>query len=200
MQAAIDQFHASMDRVRDLHALHNYFHANTTVALDISDLLRAQIVLCVSALDYYVHELTRMGMIEIFEAKRPQTAAFLRFPVTVDGVTLAMQPGAGSGWLDTAVRSRHSILSFQQPDNIADAIRLFSEVRLWDEVGSRLGMPAKEIKDRLRLIVQRRNQIAHEADLDPSYPGVRWPISPADVTSATDFVTQVCEAIHQVVS
>ena len=199
MQAAIDQFRASIQRVRDLYALYTYFSSATTPALELSDLLRAQIVLCVSALDFYVHELTRLGMIEIIEGKRPTTPAFLRFPVTLDGVMLGMQPGANSDWLDTEVRTRHGLLSFQQADKVAKAIHLISAVELWNEVGIRLATPAKNIKNNLQLIVQRRNKIAHEADIDPSFPGLRWPITPADVTSATDFVERICETIHQIV-
>ena len=58
------------------------------------------------------------------------------------------------------------------------------------------------MKNRLRAIVNRRNQIVHEADLDPSIPGSmnRWSISSADVTSALDFIQDVCEAIHIVVN
>ena len=67
---------------------------------------------------------------------------------------------------------------------------------------SELNQSDQDVKNRLRAIVNRRNQIVHEADLDPSIPGSmnRWPISPADVTSALDFIQDVCEAIHIVVN
>ncbi len=38
-------------------------------------------------------------------------------------------------------------------------------------VGTILGIDARSAKDRLNLIVIRRNQIAHEADIEPSYAG-----------------------------
>ena len=42
---------------------------------------------------------------------------------------------------------------------------------------SELNLTGQDVKNRLRAIVNRRNQIVHEADLDPSYPrtGNRWP-------------------------
>jgi hypothetical protein len=80
-------------------------------------------------------------------------------------------------WLGEAVREKHSWLSFQHPDRIADAIRLVSSVKLWEEVGNELGISAKDAKLRLELIVDRRNKIAHEADMDPTNPGFRWPIT-----------------------
>ncbi|MEO6807550.1 MAG: HEPN domain-containing protein [Isosphaeraceae bacterium] len=199
MQTVLDQFRASIQRVRDFHALYVYFGDATAPILDLSDLLRAQIVLCVSALDYYVHELTRLGMVEIIEGGRPTTPAFLSFRVTIESVMSGMQPDGTSSWLDAEVRARHGVLSFQQADKIADAIRLISTVKLWDEVGDRFNRPSKDVKNHLQLIVQRRNKIAHEADIKPGFPGERWPITPADVLDATDFVESLCETIHMIV-
>lgn len=167
--------------------------------LDIDDLLRAQIVLAVSALDYYVHELTRLGMIEVFEGHRPQTDAFQKFQVTMIGAINGIATPGTSGWLDNEIRTKHGYASFQQADKVADAIRLFSGVPLWNSVSAQLGIDAALLKQQLRLIIERRNKIAHEADLDPSFPGVRWPITAANAIEATDFIESLCEAIHAVV-
>jgi hypothetical protein len=199
MQAALDQFRANIQRVRNLSGLYSHFSSATTAALDLSDILRAQVVMIASALDHYVHELTRLGMIEIVENRRPQTPAFLRFQVSLEGALRGLMPTAGSSWLDTEVRTRHGNLTFQQADKIADAIRLISTVELWNELSARLRIPMRDLKNRLQLIVDRRNKIAHEADLDPSFPGVYWPISTADVTSSTDFIERLCETIHVIV-
>ena len=50
MQAALNAFEASMLRVRALHALHGSFSKQVTAAIDLSDLLRAEIVLGVMTL------------------------------------------------------------------------------------------------------------------------------------------------------
>jgi hypothetical protein len=50
-----------------------------------------------------------------------------------------------------------------------------------------------------KFIVDRRNKISHEADMDPSYPGTRWPINPSAVASALDLIERVCHAIDSVV-
>ena len=65
MQLAIEQFRLSLARVRDLIAIHNSLKSQTTSALDVSDILRAALVLTVSALDYYIHEVVTLGMLEI---------------------------------------------------------------------------------------------------------------------------------------
>ena len=58
-----------MQRTRALHALHGSFLGQVTAAIDLTDILRAEVVLAVSALDYFVHELTRMGMIECWSGE-----------------------------------------------------------------------------------------------------------------------------------
>ncbi len=41
-----------------------------------------------------------------------------------------------------------------------------------------------------------RTMIAHEADADPSYPNMRFPIATADVNRAIDFIETLGGAIH----
>ena len=62
-----------------------------------------------------------------------------------------------------------------------------------------MNMPAKDIKQQLNLIIDRRNKIAHEADIDPSYPiGNRWPIDEQSVNDAIEFLEKVVESIHNI--
>lgn len=104
-----------------------------------------------------------------------------------------------TSWLEDEVRERLGYQSFQQPDKIADAIRLISDKKLWDEVSAKMGKSAKDIKQQLRAIVDRRNKIAHEADIDPTLGiGNCWYIDEILVNDAVNFIEQVVENIHQV--
>ncbi|WP_263975519.1 HEPN domain-containing protein [Leptolyngbya sp. 7M] len=199
-----------------------------------------------SALDYYVHEVVTLGMLEIYRGQRsepnppPNSAqsAFSRFQVSLGGArqdrltamniatwleneiqqsqgfsflqqshtVSALLPVIASGvlnrlnntsWLEDEIRERLGYQSFQQPDKIADAIRLISDKKLWDAVATRLGKSAKDVKQQLSAIVDRRNKIAHEADIDPTFGiGSRWYIDEALVSDAVDFIEQVVESIH----
>jgi len=197
MQTALDVFKTSMNRVRSLHAIHTVFSRQVTVAVDLSDILRAEVVLAVSALDYFVHELTRLGMLECWSGLRPQTDAFGRFQLPISATANLRNSSIAAQILDAEIRTKHGFLSFQHPDKIADAIRLFSSVRLWDEVGNMLGRNAKEIKGSLTLIIDRRNKIAHEADIDPSYPSQRWPIDSGIVESIFIELEAIASAIFK---
>ena len=197
---AIDTFRANIARVRELGQLCQALSAITTEALKAEDLLRSQIVMAVSALDHFVHEIVRQGMVAIYEGSRPAVSGFDKFQVSL-AEAKARIPSESSKWVDGAIRQRHSYLAFQHPDKIAEAIRLIHGDPLWPAIAARLDMSEQELKERLRLVIDRRNKIAHEADIVPGYSGEeeRWPISYEDAQSATDFLEQVVEAIHDVV-
>jgi len=199
MQPAINQFRSNIAKVKALGGLHQALTQLTTTALDASDLLRAQIVMAVSALDHYIHEVSRLGMLEVYDGLRTSTPSFDKFQVSMDSVRAHSAGGSGNAWFESEIREKHSYLSFQHPDRITEAIRLFSSVQPWPSVAALLQMNTGDVKTRLRVIVDRRNKIAHEADSDPSYPGARWPISKRDVTSAISFIETLCEAIHTVI-
>jgi len=248
MQLAIEQFRLSIARVRDLIAIHNSLKSQTTSALDVSDILRAALVLTVSALDYYIHEVVTLGMLEIYRGQRSEPSptpnssqsAFSRFKVSLDGArqerliaisisswleneiqqnycsffdqesrsisevlpmieNLLTNKLNSNYWLEAEIREKLSYESYQQPNKIADAIRLISAKELWKEVAGQLNKPAKDIKSQLSAIVDRRNKIAHEADIDPSYGiGSRWNIDENMVNDAVNFIEQLVENIHQV--
>ena len=199
MHSAIHQFRENMLRARELGKLAEAVGKIITSAIDLSDMWRAQIVLGVSALDHLIHEMARLGMIESAKGTRPKTDAFLRFQLPLNAVDLGLNGQPHEAWLGEAVREKNSWLSFQHPDKIAEAIRHISTIKLWEEVGTELGLPAHDIKVRLELVVDRRNKIAHEADMDPTNPGFRWPIDDVIARDALDFVDQVAEAIFKVV-
>jgi len=198
MQNAIDLFRPSIVRVRALGDLYNYLQRHTSPAIDLTDILRSQIVMAVSSLDQYIHEITRIGMIESYNGSRPRTAAFHRFQVSMKGVITGVS-ALGHLWFEDEIRARQGYATFQDPDTISSAIRLFSTCRLWPSVAMKLGISVQDAKRNLRLIVERRNKIAHEADTDPTYPGARWPISYSDAEGAVNYIEKLCEAINSVI-
>lgn len=197
----LEQFRDDIERVQTLGALYDILSQQITSALDLTDLLRSQIVMVVSALDHYIHEITRVGMLKVYDGKRPQTPAFLRFQVKMEATLQGIAAVQGDNrWLDEEIRRNHGHLPFQHPDKIADAIRLFSSCKLWDSVASELNLKVEDVKNQLQLILGRRNQIVHESDLDPMSPGNRWGISSSDSVKAINFIQELGEAIYVVVN
>ena len=192
---AIDSFRENISRARELGQLYSALSAITTQALSTDDLLRSQMVMSVSAMDHYIHEVVRQGMVAIYEGIRPPVPGFSKFQVSLLEAKSSV-PASSSNWVDVAIRQSHSFLSFQHPDKLAEAIRLIHPDPIWPALEKKIGIPARDLKENLKLIVDRRNKIAHEADIDPSYPGMRWPISKHDASVSTDFLVNLVEALN----
>jgi hypothetical protein len=205
----IAHFQSVWDRCEQLCVIHTYLESQLTNALTPDELLRAEWVARLSALDLYIHELVAQRMREIFEGVRPTTPGFLKFQIPNDVLmrTLESQSLTGkSSAFELEVRNKLSILTYQDPEKIADAIRLISEVELWNEIALKLGATtatksdeSKRLKLELSLIVQRRNKIAHEGDLQPSNPRTPWSVEKADVRYVTEVINKIVKAIDQIV-
>jgi len=196
MKAAIDQFQINIKQVRHLGGLFNALKTRTTSAVDLTDILRAQLVLVVSVLDHFIHEVVRIGMLEIYEGKRSKTAQYAKFQVSLESASQGIKNPSISNWLDNEIRISHAWRSFQRSDKISEAIRLVSDEKLWDYIANGLNRPSSDIQTQLNLIIDRRNKIVHEADIDPTDKSCRWPIDEDLVNEAVDFIENIALAIY----
>jgi len=86
MNSALEQFQSNIQRTRILFGIHDVLKTQTTGALDISDILRSALVMAVSALDQYIHEIVRLGILEIYRGERNITIPSLKFNVSLGSV------------------------------------------------------------------------------------------------------------------
>lgn len=195
-QAEVAAFRENLAYARHLCNMGVALQAQVTSAMDVSDLYRAALVHGVSALDHFVHEEVRVRMLALSgldSAEWPD--GFKRFRVSMSSVDASTnQPGAV--WLDEEIRAQHGHLSFQHPAKIADAFRKTTNEAFWPTVAGHLGLPVAGAKNRLKLIVDRRNKIAHEADMDPTPPKSRYSISAADVRDSLDFLESIVSGVE----
>ncbi len=192
---AFNQFKENVEHVRHLHSIYLHLNGKTAPAFDVSDILRAEFVNVISALDCYSHEVVREGMLEVFKGKRIETKSFKKFNIPLESVKPAITKPSSLEWLEHEIIVRHSYKSFQQSKNLAEAFQLISNIKLWDEIAKKLGKTVEDLKAQLDLIVDRRNKIVHEADIDPSFPGKRWPIDEIMVNEAIIFIEKLVEII-----
>lgn len=193
---ALAPFEANVRRARELVSLQAHLSRILTSVVNTDDILRAALVLGVSAFDHFVHEVVRLGMLEIYAGTRKASSGFERFPLSMKKTQAALKSPTGQ-WLDEAIRETHGWHTFQQPEKVAEAIRLISDVKLWEAVAQKLSQDQASTKASLKMIVDRRNKIAHEADMDPTSPGQRWPIDEKLVSDALDVLEKTARAILQ---
>ena len=204
-----DHFKAVWNRCAQLSALHAYLASSVSSILKPEELLRAEWVARVSALDLYIHELVAQQMLSTFEGHRSPSPGYLRFQIsadTINRIRMAAIPSDAGAAFDLEVREKLSYFTYQDPEKIADGVRLFSPVELWNEVALHLGATqadkvtrAQSLRKELSLVVRRRNAIAHEGVLRPTPPREPWPISQADLAVVTELIERVVRGIDAVV-
>ncbi|MGE6955055.1 hypothetical protein [Staphylococcus capitis] len=136
-------------------------------------------------------------MLMIQQGTLPSCPGFYRFRVSLSSLGQALA-SSSTGWLEAEIRGQHSFLSFQHPDKVADAFRLVTDIPLWKEVADQMGQNPDDVKRQLKLIVDRRNKIAHESDTDPTPPRTRYAISAQMVGEGLDFLGDVVDALDVV--
>lgn len=175
-----------------------YHHVQkTTPILDVTDLLRWQWVQCVSALDKFVHDVVRVGMLEIFIGKRLATTQYNSFKIDISTYqemnSLDVQK---TSILEQKIMLAHGHQSFQDPKKIAEALNhICDEQNKWAVLASHMGGTEKKCKQKLKNIVIRRNQIVHQGDyVDSLSP--RQNIFDTDVDEVRRFILRLGEAIY----
>ena len=113
MQNSYRIFTQNMTRVKALGDLHTSMCKLVTVAVDLSDLLRAQIVLSVSALDAFIHGIVLKGVQDICEGARPRTEKFDNLRMRMRAVQRFEQGVPLKFCLADEVLYSHGFLSFQ---------------------------------------------------------------------------------------
>lgn len=203
MTKAYQQFEINISGLHNLTVVYEAF-ADKVSPLDISDILRSQIVLAVSALDCYFHDLCEESMLHIFEHKNfSANNAFKNFTISMDTLHQIANTSVMSEksfFLSKEIKRKNSYRSFQEPKNISEALSYIGISKVWVKVGEIVGIESSELQSRLSLIISRRNQIAHESDINPTLGiGEKYAIDDKIVKKTIDFIKQIIDAIERVV-
>jgi hypothetical protein len=178
-------------------ALFEFSSANLP-GMVFDDLLRAHLVYSVSAFDKLIHDLIKIGMVEIFTNNRPATPKYLK-----EGISLEIHNRIASATIppreyhfENEVVRKLSYLSFQDPDKVADGLSLiWIESHKWQNIAAHIGVDQHTAKTTLKTIVARRNQIVHEADIDIA-TGKKYLIDKSETEIACNFILSCGQAIY----
>lgn len=181
----------AMDRARQMISLFDALSALRPREPANDDALRSAYFLAVSSFDFFAHELAAIEAKHRF-ANGLKTRN-IHLPMEV------MTISDGSARIATAeahVRRSNSFKAFVDPGKLAEVLSCYSP-KPWDNMVARINAglteaerrPADDIKGQLKNIWKRRNQIAHEADINPTLAGVAlWPIDKMDAEITIQFI------------
>jgi hypothetical protein len=203
MQRSKSRFDASVLRVRNLDSL--YIHLTSTLhfpAIDVSDILRSELVYIISAFDKLMHDIIKQGMIDTFLGHRIATPAYKNFTITLaqlDSISNSTLIPSPVDIFEGIIINNHNHLSFQDPDKLNPALSLiWLESHKWQKIASCMGITENDVKVELKNIVIRRNQIVHEGDLD-LLTGILQPIRHVDVIDSVNFIDKLANCIFTLI-
>ena len=194
-------FNANISAAHQAGSLYDYLTVSVTAPLSFDDLLRSQIVYSVSAFDKLIHDLVRIGMVDIFTGSRPATAKYLAESISMqihsDLVSASIPPKEYA--FEQAIFRKFKTVSFQEPGKVADGLSyVWGEEQKWQKIAGKMGLSDDVARKTLKLIADRRNAIAHEADIDPM-TNTKLNITKQECEEITNFLRLCGNAIADLV-
>ncbi len=196
---AIQIFRLNVASVEQLHRIYMFLSLQNSQNFDLSELLRAEIALIVSALDCFVHDIVRLGTLEIYSGNRPFTnTSFSPDYDTRKFVNLLTRSKDEQlQEIEKTVRDTNKNDAYQNPDKINKALAGIGIENIWTIIASRLGIDdAGDVKRQLELIIRRRNAIVHEGDINPD-TNQKAMIDSGLVQDNINFIITICETIYE---
>ncbi|MFF0106869.1 hypothetical protein [Streptomyces hirsutus] len=177
--------------------------------IDIDDFYRAAWVQAVAAIDHWLHEEVLRRVAELAARDSPEMP--YRFRVYELPLHRVEAVRRGEVTLSEAVvehlRDKLAAQALQHPGKIAEVLRLVTEKKVWYETAGcineeffqgRTSLNEKTLRGRYLEITQRRNKIAHDADLIDGDLKQRRSIDEAEVTDAIDWIERIALALAHV--
>ncbi|MET9794308.1 hypothetical protein ACFW3Z_20505 [Nocardiopsis alba] len=161
------------------------------------DLYRAAWSQAVSALDHWLHQEVlehAVALVRSPERPLPDRLAKLKMPFsTVEQMADNSVDSVFAEFIEEEIRRD----TYQRSKGIGEGLRLVTHLnaqQIWERIAEGLGTNAAAARDRQDKIVDRRNRIAHQADLDRD--GRRTPMSADEVEAAVVWIESVAEQIR----
>jgi RiboL-PSP-HEPN len=202
MRNSLTLFSVNMQEAKNLTSLYEYLDSSIKSPHSFDDLLRSQIVYSVSAFDKLIHDVIRIGMMEIFTNRRNPTSKYLTETISTstynDLISATVPPKEYI--FEKAIVKKLKIVSYQDPDKVSEGLSyIWEEKQKWKKISEKMMTDDGTAKTTLKLIASRRNAIVHEADIDPS-TNHKYSISKLECQSITEFLCKCGEAIVDLVA
>ncbi len=168
------------------------------------NILRSQIVFLESALDFYLHEISKYAMIKIFKDEWPKTDRYKNLKVEMRLVEDAINNPESYEWLLNYINERNKREVYISLESMKDQLNLlgieFNNVidtafsNKYNNEGQLLN-GKQVIKD----LFNRRNEIAHQSDRS-HYNAKQNEITKSYVLESIEYVKNVVLTIHNIAS
>ncbi len=196
----IEQFRNNILEVRKIHYIYQYLTTTMIEGIDIDGLLRTEIVFSISALDQYIHQAIIFEMENILINNKSIPISFSKLLIGADIVSALLNDDSINHieLIKSDIQNKLSWRSYQHPEKINEGIKMVSDKDIWDLAAVLLHAEKNVIKQKLSLIVKRRDCIVHEADYDPVSFG-QYYIDNIIAVDSVNFITQLIYAFDSII-
>lgn len=186
-------FERQVKEIENLSKIYVYLSRNNVCVADISMLLRSEYVLLVSAFDNYLHQIVRRKFVKDFFDGGVNLGKLQLSVDVAHELFNVCERYEGEIILRNALKKTLGDKSFQAPIAVEWALGLINIHSIWKKMGKYNNMSGKDNKNKMALIVQRRNQIAHEFDID--YNGELRDIELDTINDCKNFLSCLVDCI-----
>ncbi len=190
----LKQFNSSIEVVRQKDEIIQFLSAHGQSTLEIR---QSQIILLMSALDLYIHDIVKYCIIQKFNGNQTKTKQYKELLIPMQSVELAIQNPESSDWLDeviTSINQYKSFTSYGKIKNQLEAVGIkskkFSELVLKTE--SDFGV--SDLIEKLRSL---RNRLAHQDQ--ESINSLELELTEEKINQYIGFIYQLVQDIHQTI-
>lgn len=195
-------FRRNRARILDLSAVYDYWVGQAPLLQNqLDEVLRAELVQTVSAFDTFIHDCVRIGIVNKFISSGVLSSSLKEYPIPFEdfeAINALPNMNDKALYLDGVIKKVNSKDSYQSPKSVEYALGLIGVTNIWSKVAPGMRMSAQDVRLELSNIVNRRNKIAHESDLNPLGVSLN-PITKAEVDNVILFIYGlVINIFHQV--
>ena len=136
---------------------------------DWENIWRSHIIFLASAFDFYMHELTKYGLCEIYDVNWEETEKYLNLQVSMKEVKTVLESGNDIDWFLEYINGYYETITMVSYESVRDQLNLLGiELKnVADGAFHKRGETEKtkdKLKRRLNELFRRRNIIAHQSD------------------------------------
>lgn len=190
----LKQFNSSIEVIRQKDEIIQFLSAHGQPTLEIR---QSQIILLMSALDLYIHDIVKYCIIQKFNGNQTKTKQYKELLIPMQSVELAIQNPESLDWLDeviTSINQYKSFTSYGKIKNQLEAVGLkskkFNELVLKTE--SDFGV--SDLIEKLRSL---RNRLAHQDQ--ESINSLGSELTEEKINQYIGFIYQLVQDIHQTI-
>lgn len=138
-------------------------------AVEAENIWRAQIIFLASALDFYMHELTKYGLCEIYNENWERTDKYDNLQVNMKVIEMALKSGEDIDWFLEYINGYYRAVTMVSYESVRDQLNLLginlplvADGAFYQRGGTE--NTKDKLKRRLNELSGRRNIIAHQSD------------------------------------